>query len=348
MKVCLFGDAHIGVKKADSVFQESQMRFFKEQLVPELKVKGIDTIICLGDVIDTRQSVNVKTQNVVLDLFKNVLKDFKVHVIVGNHDIFYSTTTEVNSLKMLSLLPNVTLYEKPEFVMFGKTKVLMLPWITDYEAFDKWNVSSEYVMAHLDICGMRMDKYNYCTNGSSIAKLFERFEHIYTGHFHTRSEKTTPEGRNITYIGSPYQITRIDAGDLRGYTILDLENNNAELVENKVSIKFKTVRFPEEIENKEEFVKGNVIDVEVKYDDSKYAKKIYSYTKDLEQYGPAYPVNVKILQRDEVQNVSSKIEGVNLFSLLQSYVNEDEEIPKDQKDSVYNELMNLYAEFKGK
>lgn len=348
MKVCLLGDLHFGVKKTDKIFQQSQFEFLTEQLVPELKERGVDTIICLGDVFDSRQSINVNTQNVVLDLFGRIFKDFKVHIVLGNHDIYYTTTTEVNSLKMLNLLPNVKIYEENTFVDFEKKQVLMLPWIVDYEAFDNLNIRSEYVMAHLDICGMKMDKYQYSVNGSTIERLFKRFDHIYTGHYHTRSEKTDGDGRNITYVGSPYQLTRIDSGDPRGYTILDLETNETEFVENEKSIKFNSIRFPKVIEDKEKFVKGNVIDVEVEYADSKYAKKIYEYTKDLEQYLPAYPVNIELLQRVDIQNENKKIEGVDLFSLFSSYIEDDEEIHKNKKQIVYSELMQLYTIFKGR
>ena len=113
MKIALIADLHAGIKKSDSVFQRSQLKFFTDQLVPELKASGITKLFILGDVFDTRQAVNVQTDNVVIDLFKNTLKDFDIHVIVGNHDMYMTTTTEINSLKVLDLMPHVTLYEKP-------------------------------------------------------------------------------------------------------------------------------------------------------------------------------------------------------------------------------------------
>ena len=345
MKVALIADAHLGVKKSDKIFQDSQIRFFAEQLVPELKERNITTIIFLGDVIDTRQSVNTNTMNVVLKLFNEILKDFEVHIIVGNHDLYYTTTTEVNSIKWLSLVKNVHLYEVPTKVVLGKPgdekEVLMLPWITNYDDFENWNISAEYVFAHLDIAGMRMDKFTYCTGGATIQKLLDRFEHTYTGHFHTRSELVN-ENRNITYVGSPYQITRIDKDDSRGYTILDLNTNETEFVENTKSMKFKEIVFPTEIENKESFAKGNIVDVLVKYDDSKYSKKIYEYAKSFEQFGTAYPVNVKILQKEAEQQNTKNLESINIFSLMKEYIDAEEEIPKDEKTRVYTELINLY------
>ena len=82
MKIAIIADLHFGVKKSDQTFQDSQLRFFKCQFVPELKEKGIDTIVVCGDVFDTRQTVNVQTENVVINLFKDTFKDFNVHIIV--------------------------------------------------------------------------------------------------------------------------------------------------------------------------------------------------------------------------------------------------------------------------
>lgn len=346
MKIALIADVHLGVKKSDRTFQDSQLRFFKEQLIHELKEKEIDTIAVLGDVFDTRQTVNTNTMNVAYELFSSTLKDFNVHVIVGNHDLYYTTTTEVNSLKWLGLASNVHLYEKPTKVEFGSKTVLMLPWVTDYDEFERENVRSEYLFAHLDIVGMRMDKYNFSTGGSTIKGLFDRFEHIYTGHYHTPSTKWQGE-KNITYVGSPYQITRIDSGDSRGYLILDLDNNSTEFVENKKSIKFKQVHFPEPFTGGEEFVKGNVVDVLVKYEDSKYSKKIYEYVKGIEQFHPAYPVNVKILQKVAEEQNETKLDCINLIELIKEYVASDKEIPEKEKTAIYSELVRLYTEFKG-
>ena len=104
MKVALLADTHFGCKKSDKTFQDSQLRFFNEQFVPELKEKNIDTVIICGDVFDTRQTVNVQTENVVINLFKETFKDLTVHVVVGNHDIFHTNTTKTHSFLTISLL----------------------------------------------------------------------------------------------------------------------------------------------------------------------------------------------------------------------------------------------------
>ena len=50
------------------------------------------------------------------------------------------------------------------------------------------------------------------------SKLFEKFSHVFSGHYHTRSDN----GR-IYYLGNPYEMFWNDVGDRRGFTILDTE-----------------------------------------------------------------------------------------------------------------------------
>ena len=53
MKVAIISDLHFGVKKSDEIFQKSQMKFYLEQLIPDLKTKKINTLLVLGDIFET-------------------------------------------------------------------------------------------------------------------------------------------------------------------------------------------------------------------------------------------------------------------------------------------------------
>lgn len=343
MKIAMLADLHFGVKKSDQIFSDSQLRFFETQMIDELKKRDINTIFVLGDVFDTRQSVNVHTQNLVLKLFKDTLKDFDIHILVGNHDLFYTTTTETNSLKMLDLLPNVKVYETNTKLNIGGHDIMMVPWITNNEEFEKTCDSSEYAFGHFEITGARMDKYNLCAGGISLNTLWEKFDHVYSGHFHTRSTRTAGN-KDLTYIGSPYQITRIDMGDDRGVTVLDLDTNTAELIVNEKSMIFNKITYPAIPEDIAEFTAGNVVDVYVSYDDSKFTKKVYDYVQKFEVEGPAYPVNLNVMQKDDNTEISENLDGINLFSLFKSYI---EDLQIKNKQEVYNALVELYNSYKG-
>jgi len=83
MKVAIIADLHFGVKKSDLTFQESQLRFFKCQFVPELKEQGVDTIVVCGDIFD-RGDETVK----VYTYLKSIPKK-RCILIKGNHESLY-------------------------------------------------------------------------------------------------------------------------------------------------------------------------------------------------------------------------------------------------------------------
>ena len=149
MRVALLADLHIGIKKGDQTFFDSQYRFFKEQLVPELNKAWVKDIWILGDVFDTRPTITIQTINRVIDLFKNVLMDFNIRIIVGNHDMFYNTDLGVNSLKILSLLPNVTVYEDAVTETIDGRTIRFQPWITDYTSDIFGNEFGDFVLLNI-------------------------------------------------------------------------------------------------------------------------------------------------------------------------------------------------------
>lgn len=341
MKVALISDLHFGVKKSDSTFQRSQLRFFENQLVEELKLRDINTIFVLGDIFDTRQAVNVQTENNVTNLLQNTLADFDIHMIVGNHDLYYKDTTAVNSIKRYNTLPNVTVYEQPVTKDFAGHSITFLPWITDYA--NAQLPKSEYCFAHLDISGFMMDKINMCSEGISVKKLAESFNNVYTGHFHTRSKKQVGNCK-IEYIGSPYQITRIDAGQDRGCTILDLDTNETELIVNTESIRYLKLTYPELPENLEEVVKNNIVDIDIPYEYTDESKNIFDYTQKITA-GSALSVNQIIGKKPEltVEATEEDLSNIDLFTLFKTYT---EQLKIINKDEIYSELVNLYNTFK--
>ena len=317
-------------------------------MVPELKQKQIDTIIVCGDVYDTRFAVNVQTENVVLNLFKEILKDFNVHIVVGNHDIFHTNTTEVNSLKSLDLLPNVTVYEKPTEVMFGTKKVLMLPWITDYKDFNQVVLNNyEYAFAHLDIISFDMGG-QLSSSGLLITDVLNKFKHTYTGHYHHRTNRTYQDDKTITYIGSPYQITRIDKNCERGYGVLDIETNDFHWENNTQSMKFNIFVYPNIDKTR---ITGQVVDIHVPYEFQSETKKIYDLVRELDALHPAYPVNTFNDPRpdNEEDDVTINTENFNLLSLFPRYLEQiKDELPETITTEELNvALVELYNTFKG-
>lgn len=340
MKVALLADLHIGIKSSDTVFYESQYRFYKEQLVPDLKKKGIHDIWILGDIFDTRPTITIQTINRVIDIFKNVLTGFNIRIIVGNHDMFYNTDLNVNSLKILSLMPNVTVYEEAfEDTIDGK-RILFQPWIVDYSREDIIKGNYDYCFAHMDIIGFDTGGGRPSEAGMQASYMLDHAKVTYSGHYHTMATRKYEHDQEITYLGAPYQLTRIDRDGQRGYHILDIATGKREFVENRVSMKFTKHVYPNADLN---MITGNVVDMDIPAEFYDQTKKISTYVEKLEKLKPAYPVNLNYLIEDkEIEDLDTN--NLNLVSLFTNFI--DQYDTKVDKKKLYNSFIELYDTYK--
>ena len=292
MKVALLADLHIGIKRDDEIFFNSQYRFFSEQFVVDLKNRNINDIWILGDVFDQRKAITLPTINRVIDLFKNVLKDFNIRIIVGNHDMFYNTDLGVNSLKILTLLPNVTVYEDAVTETIDGKTIRFQPWITDYTSDIFGNNKYDYAFMHADIMTFDVGGGRPSDVGLTAAYVLDHVNTVYTGHYHTKVTRKYEQGKSISYLGAPYQLTRIDRDGQRGFHILDIRTGEIEFVENRVSIKFTKHTYPDADLN---MIANNVVDLDIPPEYFDQTKKVELYVQKLEKLKPAYPVNINYL-----------------------------------------------------
>lgn len=338
----MIADLHFGIKKGDPTFIDSQMHFFKDQLVPELKSANIKDLWILGDVFDTRQTLNTQVLNHVIHLFKNILYEFNIQIIVGNHDMYLTTDTSVNSLKILDLLPNVTVYEKQTVLTIDNKTILLQPWIIDYSTYILTE-HYDYAFMHADIIGFDQGGGRLSESGLTAKNLLEHINHVYSGHYHNGVHREYLNNQSITYLGAPYQLTRIDRDGIRGYHILDFTTGERTLIENKVSIKFTKHMYPNV---NLDLVKGNVVDMEVPYEFIDQSKKIADYVTKLEKLHPAYPVNIIHLQNEEeIDETEFNTDNLNIISLFKTYLDQLETpVSKDKLYESFNTLYNSYKE----
>lgn len=344
MKIALITDTHFGVYKSSEVFLKSQLDFFENQFFPELRKKGIDTIIHLGDLFDNRVFINVKIMNAVYDLIKNKGKDFKWYLIKGNHDQFYKNRGDVHSLKNFEDISNVTTIDDVEKINFDGRDILLVPWQIDNNDFQKRvsnkNLSCEVCMGHFETKGFHLNKGKLCDNGIDSEIFFNNFKIVFSGHFHKRSLKKRNES-TIQYIGNSYHLTRHDIGGERGYAIFDTKTLKCELIDNKKSLKFCKVEFPEKITKKD--IKGNIVDVCVDFSNKDYDEfKFHEYMNKIEKCEPILPPNVKI-ENNFQQNIKFDFKVQTVNELIEEYV---DKLSISNKKEVIDRLIELYKECK--
>jgi DNA repair exonuclease SbcCD nuclease subunit len=248
-RIWFITDTHLGVKNNSNEWIEIMREYFFEWFIPLVKknYQPGDILIHLGDVYDSRQSINIKVLNLGIELFEELSSLFVdgIYVIAGNHDLWGKLSNEINSLKSIKWIPNVNILEEPESIIFGDKKFMMMPWRRDHNAEIESLDSSEphdVLCCHADIRGLKFNKFVNVDSGADISK-FNKFNRVYSGHIHY-SQKSG----NIRMLGSPYEITRSDMDNTKSITLLDLGDMEEEIFVNDFSPKYKKIYFTELLE----------------------------------------------------------------------------------------------------
>lgn len=235
-RIVVVGDLHLGVRNDSLVFAKNQLAFM-DTMIDYCISEKIKTIVQLGDVFDRRKYTN----HAVFDLweeqfFEKLQKNkINIHILLGNHDVFFKNTNKVNSPSMfLSKYDNITIYEEPTTVAFGKTEFLILPWICDdnyaksIEAIH--DSKAEIAFGHLELSGFEMYRGQTMQHGMDRS-LFSGFKKVISGHYHTISEQD-----NVKYAGCPFELTWADYNDPRGFFEMDTSTGDLKFIQNTNSM----------------------------------------------------------------------------------------------------------------
>lgn len=340
--VALLADIHFGYGSID--FLKSQLRFFREIFIPYCKKYGIKKIIQFGDLFENRRNLDILVKNMVYDLFKNDLKDFEIYIYLGNHDVYYKNSNEIHSLKFLSGFQNVTIIETIQDINFYGKKFLFVPWLYDLNHLKTYvnenDISDiDVCFGHFDIVGFKMSKKTVSKGGLTKEYLFKNFKKVFSGHYHSRSTEKMDD-REITYMGMPYQLNRGDEGEERGFCILDCETLKYEFVENDVSIKFVSLKYPEPIDGSQ--ITGNIVDVYITNNGNIDTDEVQKYIDNINKFKPVQEPTKRYIDAIESENIQD-IKVKNLKEMFDEYIGQLE-IDEDIKEDVMENLASLYEE----
>ncbi len=240
MKLAIITDTHFGARNDSQYFMDYFRKFYEDIFFATLIERNINTVIHMGDIVDRRKYINYKTLYQMRETFFDTCWDMNIniHAIIGNHDVFFKNTNEVNSMDCLRMASSggddgcgfVKLYDDPTEVVFDGTKVFFQPWICpenkekSLDAIAK--TDAQILFGHLEVQGFEMHAGAVNHEGLS-PKVFEKFEYAFSGHFHHKSDNG-----NVYYLGNPYQITWSDYKDPRGFHIFDTETRELEFILN--------------------------------------------------------------------------------------------------------------------
>lgn len=233
MKIIILGDTHFGMRGDSLEFHSYYKKFYDEVFFPYLLENDIKVVYQLGDLFDRRKFINFNSLYLARQYFFNKLKQHEIEFVtlLGNHDVAYKNTLEVNSSQLLlNEYTNIRIFDEPTKVTLDGVDVDIIPWIcadneTQIADFIK-NSTSEICFGHFEIAGFEMDRGNVCHEGIDKS-LLKRYDIVLSGHFHHKST----DGQ-ITYVGTPGEMTWSDYNDPRGFHVFDTDTRELTFVEN--------------------------------------------------------------------------------------------------------------------
>ena len=349
MNVAIITDQHFGCRKNSKLFHDYFLKFYDEIFFPALEKEGITTLVDMGDTFDSRKGIDFAALTWAKENYFDRLKKMGIHVhtVVGNHTAYYKNTNNINAVDLLLReYDNVTVYSVPTEIKLNNLGGLIVPWINaenEKETLKSLKGSkSSCVMGHLELQGYKVNEYVVMDHGFDDAP-FKKFDKVYSGHFHTRSNQD-----NVYYLGNPYEIYWNDHADTRGFHLFDTETLEHTPINNPYRLFYKIYYddTPHQTFDAREY-------------EDKIVKVIVRKKSDLTQFekfiDKLYSVNVaelKIVENFDFggwydkDDSASAYESEDTLSILNNYIEEaeislDKSIVRKMVDEIYQEACEI-------
>lgn len=355
--IYLLGDLHLGVRNNSIEWFEIQKSFILDWFIPTIIKDGFDPekdiLFQAGDWNHVRESTNVRISNGSLEIFDILSKKFKkgIHIILGNHDVYYKDRNDIHSLKEInSIFNNIKIYENPEVLKINTHNILMLPWEHDpnklSSTVEKYSKTCDYVLCHADIKDFKLNKWAKVEHGIELSKL-SAFKRIYSGHIHTRQEN-----KNVLYIGTPYHLDRGDIDNTKGFYKLNLEGEDIKeyFFENTFSPKYIKYNLNDilnlSVKDIRKIFNNNFVDITISND----IAKTFPLTKFLDLLKDGHrSLEFRPYSNEEEINIekikSADTYDYNIYEVLSNYI-EMREIPKTLSNKIVTKFKEIHNELK--
>jgi DNA repair exonuclease SbcCD nuclease subunit len=341
MKVAIITDQHFGARKSSKFLHDYFKKFYDEIFFPYLEENNIKTVIDMGDTFDNRRSIDLWALEWAKENYYDRLQQMgvTVHTIVGNHTAYYKNTNSVNTVDLLlKQYENVKVYSEATEVKLDKLKVLFIPWINQENEETTFkliqSVSCKCAMGHLELNGFRAHRGHVMEDGME-SELFDKFELVFSGHYHTRSNNG-----KIFYLGNPYEMFWNDVNDTRGFHIFDTDTLEFEPVNNPFKL-FYNVYYEDtnyKLFDAREYQSKIVKVIVKKKSDQKNFEKFIDklYSSGIQELKIVENFEIHIDEDFEVE------ETENTISILNRYIDESE-IDCD-KSIIKGILQKIYSQ----
>lgn len=336
MKFAIITDQHFAVRDSSEYFIEKYSLFYKNIFFPTLKEQGIKLIICLGDTFEDRRKINVNGLQSAREMYFDVAleNDIKIITILGNHDVYYKNTNQINSIDILcGAYPNITLVDHDVIDLDG-FKLALCSWINKENYKEKLDFintcEADCFAGHLELTGYEMTKGSFCEHGMN-PNLFDRFDQTWSGHFHIKNTSN-----KIKYLGNPFQTNKGDLGYERGFHIFDTETRKLDFILNTYNV-YESITYIEDHEYDFDSYKNKVVFVNI----SSYLKEDQIKLNEFIDKLNSYAYFSEIIERENVLATFTSEELKSEYKTTLETITEYIDNSFDKDDSIYmNNYMN--------
>lgn len=338
-KVLFISDLHLGIHQNSQTWHTICLDVAK-WVRSVMQENSLDTIFFAGDVFHDRHEIGVNTLYVAKKFF-DILKEYQIHILPGNHDAFLSNTVEVNSVEILAQ-SNIHVYANPTTLNVNGKLVTFCPWKTSIKDLAKVDM----LVGHFELINFKLNNHKICDHGDCATNLFEKASYVVTGHFHSRDHRVYEDGKYVLYLGSPYEMDFGDRGQDKGVSIINFDNlNDVEFVKNEITPKHIRIKVSELTQKKHknvpDIVKNNIVSL---YVDT----KLDTLTLDLlitklSQYGPLqFRTEFDALDVAQLETTETQKFSIDIETAFQEFVEliETRAVKKD----VLHKCLELYKQ----
>jgi DNA repair exonuclease SbcCD nuclease subunit len=341
-KALIFSDLHIHSHK-DRVDRLEDCIKVLDWVFEQAFENNCRYIFFLGDLFHERSKIDVRNYLKTFDVFKKHLIDkknnLKVYLLVGNHDMYHRERWDINSVKPLGAIPQVTVVEYPQQTLIEDVKIDWMPYtenpINDLKELKEKNSGpGDVLFGHMSVHGALL---NLCYETKSDvfvehdndmipvdASVFSDWEMVFLGHYHG------PQNINekIEYVGSPLELSFGESFQEKHIIILDLKTLKKKYVKNNFSPKHLIVT-PKDLKDENYNLEGNFIRL---VSNGLSSREIIDIKKETEDNNKILSFDIK-QNKTKTQEDSNNIENaksilINTEGMLENYIKK-KGVPKD-------------------
>ena len=330
-KVACFTDIHFGLK-GNSRVHNDDCEAFVIWFIEQAKLHGCETCIFLGDWHHHRSATNVSTMNYTVSNMERLGKAFeKVYVIMGNHDLYYKDSRDIQSTEFGRFIPGITMVNEITQI----DDVVMVPWLVGNEWKKVGKMKCKYMFGHFELPNFFMNAMvEMPDTGELKGSDFVAQEYVFSGHFHKRQIKN-----NIHYLGNPFPHNYADVDDdERGMMIFEY-GGKPRYLNWPDCPKYRTIKLSELIDRKDEIIGSKTylrvtLDIDISFEEASFIKENFINEFKCRE--------ITLLPSQQVDEINTDIDITKFESVDQIVTHEIDAIDSDNYNK--QKLLEIYGE----